>query len=245
MASLKELHDLIHKLDKNEKKYLSMMIEGISGKAKSRYANSLRQINAQKVFDADRLKSKLSGDLSGMNLSEANSNLYQFICRSLVSYHNTTSENMEAQKNLLLVEILINKGLDVYKRQTAGQFDGCRSRLHRCACYLLAHEVTKRYISMSGRCSLNVQLFAHGINVHRLLCHCCHSRHPLLKHERKTLVIVLARQQGKRCIGSFQATKRAGSGIPEQHLQARHIKCHNRKPVSYTHLDVYKRQTMA
>lgn len=111
MASLKELHELIHKLDKNEKKYLSMMIEGISGKAKGRYANSLRHINAQTEFDADRLKSKLSGDVSGMNLSEANSNLYQFICRSLVSYHNTTSENMEAQKNLLLVEILINKGL--------------------------------------------------------------------------------------------------------------------------------------
>lgn len=111
MASLKQLHELIHKLDKNEKKFVSLMIQGVSGKAKVRYADAFRDINSVKIYDQHKLKQRLAAGVSGMNLSEANTNFYHFICRTLVAYHNIGTGNLGLQKELMLVEILINKGL--------------------------------------------------------------------------------------------------------------------------------------
>jgi len=109
MASLKQLHELIHSLDKNEKKYLTLMVDAVSGKARSRYTHAIRVLNTQKEFDADKLKKKLSSDISGMNLSEANNNLYDFICRTLIGYHSGNS--LEFTNQLKLAELLIKKGL--------------------------------------------------------------------------------------------------------------------------------------
>ncbi len=111
MASLKQLHELVHSLDKNEKKHLSIMVDAVGGKARARYARALRVLNTYEDFDADKLKQKLSEDLSGMNLSEANSNLYAFICRALTSQNTTATGNLGLLKELILVETLISKGL--------------------------------------------------------------------------------------------------------------------------------------
>lgn len=87
------------------------MVDAIGGKARNRYAKALRVLNAYEYFDADKLKQKLSEDLSGMNLSEANSNLYAFICRALTSQNISASGNLGLLKELILVETLISKGL--------------------------------------------------------------------------------------------------------------------------------------
>ena len=83
MAALKELHELVHALDKNEKKYITMMIDSLGGKARERYAKAFKTINEQKEFDADKLKDKLSIGVSGMSLTEANNYVYDFICKNI------------------------------------------------------------------------------------------------------------------------------------------------------------------
>jgi len=111
MATLKQLHELIHALDKNEKKFLSLMIDGVSGKAKARYTGAFKIINSSKEFDPDKLKEKLSKDLAGMNLSEANTNFYNFMCKSILAYQSFDNGNIGTQKELILVDVLISKGL--------------------------------------------------------------------------------------------------------------------------------------
>lgn len=111
MATLKQLHELIHSLDKNEKKYISLMIEGTGGKAKARYADAFHDIKSVKKFDVVKLKALLASGISSMNPSEANTNFYKFVCRALISYHSTDSGNIGLQKQLLVIEILMNKAL--------------------------------------------------------------------------------------------------------------------------------------
>lgn len=109
MASLKQLHELLHSLDKQEKKHLSVMVQAIGGKARARYAQAIKIINAQKEFDTDALKKKLSSHVSGMNLSEANNNLYEFVCRALTTYQSGSATTYANQ--LKLVEFFLQKKL--------------------------------------------------------------------------------------------------------------------------------------
>lgn len=111
MASLQQLHELIHALDKNEKKFLSLMIDGTAGKAKERYADAFKDINSVREYDAAKLKAKLADGVSGMNLSEANTNFYGFVCKALVAYYGTESGNIGINKQILLIEILCAKAL--------------------------------------------------------------------------------------------------------------------------------------
>lgn len=111
MATLKELYKLVHALDKSEKKNLSILIEALGGKARQRYAKSLRIINEQKDFDADKLKAKLGADVSGMSLTEANDYFFAFICKSLISNQTPATGNLGLLKEIILVETFVSKGL--------------------------------------------------------------------------------------------------------------------------------------
>lgn len=110
MATLQQLHRLVHSLNKNEKKNLSLLISALSGKARQRYSESLQIIKAQKTYDASTLKEKLKQHVNGMNLSEANTNLYQFICQSLIVYNRSAAGNLGLLKDITLLETLIMKG---------------------------------------------------------------------------------------------------------------------------------------
>lgn len=110
MATLKELYELVHSLDKSEKKHLSLMIKAIGGKASDRYAYCFRVINESTTFNTQRLKEKLATGVHGMNLSEANSNFYGFLCKALLNYKKPPTANLGLLKDLILVETLISKG---------------------------------------------------------------------------------------------------------------------------------------
>jgi hypothetical protein len=109
MAALKELHELVHALDKNEKKYITMMIDSLGGKARERYAKAFKTINEQKEFDADKLKDKLSIGVSGMSLTEANNYVYDFICKNIISYQ--PGNQLGYTSRLKLIEFFINRKL--------------------------------------------------------------------------------------------------------------------------------------
>ncbi len=111
MATLKELHTLVHALDKGEKKTVSIMIDSFALKARQRYAHAFRIINEQAEFDKDKLKEKLSVGLQGMSLTEANDNVFHFICRALYGHASPATGNLGLIKELTLVEIFVEKGL--------------------------------------------------------------------------------------------------------------------------------------
>lgn len=109
MATLKELHELVHALDKNEKKYISMMMDSLAGKARDRYSKAFKTINEQKEFDADKLKAKLSSGVNGMSLTEANNYVYDFICKNIVSYQ--PGNQLGYTSRLKLIEFFVNRKL--------------------------------------------------------------------------------------------------------------------------------------
>lgn len=111
MATLKQLYQLVHSLDKAEKKHVSILADALGGKARTRYTNAIRIINKQKEFDAIKLKKKLSADITGMSLSEANDYIFHFICKALVSHSSPSGANLGLLKEMILVETLVNKGL--------------------------------------------------------------------------------------------------------------------------------------
>lgn len=111
MATLKQLYQLVHALDKAEKKHVSMLVDALGGKARTRYANALRVINELKEFDADKLKKKLSAGVSGMSLTEANDYIFTFVCKALVSHTAPATGNLGLLKEMILVELMISKGL--------------------------------------------------------------------------------------------------------------------------------------
>ena len=111
MATLKEVHTLVHALDKAEKKNLSILIEAMGGKGRQRYAKSLRIFNKQKEFDAIALKQRLSVSLAGMSLTEANDYFFGFICKLLTSNLMPRAGNLGLLKDLTLVETFVSKGL--------------------------------------------------------------------------------------------------------------------------------------
>lgn len=111
MATLKQLYDLVHSLDKTEKKNVSILIKATAGKAKERYLKSFDLLNNAKVFDADKIKLKLEKLVSGMNLSEANTNLYNYICKCILFHYENNSSNLGLLKELLLADLFISKRL--------------------------------------------------------------------------------------------------------------------------------------
>jgi hypothetical protein len=109
MATLKQLYDLVHALNKKEKINLNLAIKATTGKARDRYLASVEILNKLKTYDADKLRNKLSERVSGMNLSEANNNLYYFICRSLLSFSETQPNTLGLLRQLSIADILISK----------------------------------------------------------------------------------------------------------------------------------------
>ena len=112
MATLKDLYELVHTLTKDEKKHVSVLISSIGGKAKERYLKAFTILNKEKAFNADSLKNKLQLEVKGMNLSEANNYVYDFICKAIISYKK--SNNLGYSNQLYLIELFINRKL--YKR---------------------------------------------------------------------------------------------------------------------------------
>lgn len=118
MSKLKDLYDLVHSLEKNEKKHLSTMIEALGAKAAERYAHTIKLIKGQKVYDKNALKNDLFKEISGMNLTEALNNVYNFIKHAMLSYRSPRDSWYE--KELLHIQFLIRKKL----------YEAANKRLH-------------------------------------------------------------------------------------------------------------------
>lgn len=111
MATLNELYELVHSLDRTEKRYLKQFVKAAAGKSKERYEENIDIITSQPTFDKEKLKQLLTATKGSTNLSELNTNLHSFICKALAIYHAESMPNLSFQKELMVIETLMLKGL--------------------------------------------------------------------------------------------------------------------------------------
>ena len=72
MATLQDLHQLVHALDKYEKIQISTNIKALGRKSKDSYMNDYQYIVKQKEYDKTKLKEGLLKIEKRKNLSESN-----------------------------------------------------------------------------------------------------------------------------------------------------------------------------
>lgn len=106
MASLKELHQLVHRLNKAEARHLTLYIQSYAGKSKDSYLQQIDKLKAVKKIDD---KNSKSISVKTKRVSEFNTNLYDFICKALLAYENKGNLALSIQKDNLLADILIRK----------------------------------------------------------------------------------------------------------------------------------------
>lgn len=111
MASLKDVHELIHSLNKREKIQFKIFANALGGKAKDRYVFDYEIFINQKQYCKKALTSLLNKNSKRKKLSESNTNLYQCILDSLVSIHKNKIEKVGFLNTFQEVHILFGKGL--------------------------------------------------------------------------------------------------------------------------------------
>jgi hypothetical protein len=111
MASIQELHEVIHTMSKYEKSQLNIYINAISGKSKDKYLNDYQCFVKQKVFDKEKLKTKLNKIEIRKNLSESNTNLYNFINESLINVNQKKILKISLLKEIQIIELLNDRSL--------------------------------------------------------------------------------------------------------------------------------------
>ena len=110
MASLKELYDLCHSMDKAEKRYTSIYIKGLAGKSKDNYLQQIDNLWQVSPYDEGALKEKMQ-NISTKRISEFNSNLFDFISKGLMLYYADKSDALHLGKEAMLAEIYLTKGM--------------------------------------------------------------------------------------------------------------------------------------
>lgn len=111
MASLKDLHQLIHSLSKYEKIQLKLHFETFAGKAKTDYSNSYKCIAKHKNFDRQKLNEALDKLKKRKNLSEFNTNLYHFIVDALIIIHRKKQKKIALHRDIQAIELLFDRAL--------------------------------------------------------------------------------------------------------------------------------------
>lgn len=111
MASLKDVYDLIHSLNKREKIQFNLYANALGGKAKESYVVDYQCFLKEKKYDKERLKTALNKEKQRKKLSESNTNLYHCILESLVSIHKNKNQKVGFLKEFQEVQILFSKGL--------------------------------------------------------------------------------------------------------------------------------------
>lgn len=106
------LHELIHKLDKNEKRHFHLMARmyGQNGEAQH-YVQLFDLIAAQKTYDENAIKAQLSNKVFAGNISGGKHFLYNLILRCLRHYHAGANLRFRLREMWMDAHLLRRKGL--------------------------------------------------------------------------------------------------------------------------------------
>ena len=111
MASLKDVYELIHSLEKREKIQFNLYANALSGKAKESYISDYQCFVNEKTYNKALLKQALNKVKKRKNLSESNTNLYNCILDSLLGTYKNKLKKVGLLKEIQNIEILFEKGL--------------------------------------------------------------------------------------------------------------------------------------
>lgn len=111
MASLKELHQLVHTLNKREKIQLNLYLKAFGGKAKNTYLKDYQCFVKYKDFNKEKITKGLNKVKARKNLSETNTNLYNFIVDATINANQNLNKKLGFLKEIQAIELMIDKGL--------------------------------------------------------------------------------------------------------------------------------------
>lgn len=155
MASIKALYDLIHTLDKREKITVNLFIQSLAGKSKSSYLTIYKHLNGLQTFDRAEIIHELTQLTGSGNISETNTNLYQFILTAVNFSNLNRDKKLGLLNQISKAEVLYKKNLTDQALKTIASIeaDVVASNQESLIIYLkkleskvlLAHEKNKSY----------------------------------------------------------------------------------------------------
>jgi len=110
------LFELIQSMSKSEKRYFKLNSSTHSDKENS-YVKMFDVVNAQKKYNEKDVKEKLKNSIKIKNFAVEKNYLYNFLLKSLTSFHNQKSLNSKASTSLFTIRMLIDKALYLQARK--------------------------------------------------------------------------------------------------------------------------------
>lgn len=104
------LFELIQSMSKSEKRYFKLNSSTHSDKENS-YVKMFDVINTQKNYNEKEVKEKLKNSIKVKNFAVEKNYLYNFLLKSLTSFHGQKSLNAKASNSLYTIRLLISKAL--------------------------------------------------------------------------------------------------------------------------------------
>ncbi len=117
MARNDELHPLVRSLSMQEKRHFKLFAQRYSGGG-SNYIKLFDAVAAQPVYDEEKLRRKLKGEVFLKHLAFEKHHLQQLITRALRLYHSGKNIDLRLKEMLLDAEILHERSLYHHCRKT-------------------------------------------------------------------------------------------------------------------------------
>jgi hypothetical protein len=111
MTKRDDLFDLINIMSKSEKRYFKVSATQHTVKGKNKYVLLFDLINKQKVYNEKAIKLAITDKMLQKNFAVEKNYLYNFLLKTLTSFHGQKSLNAKASNSLYTISLLTSKAL--------------------------------------------------------------------------------------------------------------------------------------
>lgn len=111
MSKRDDLFDLIKIMSKSEKRYFKVIASQHTVKDKNKYVLLFDLVNKQKEYDEKAVKASITDKMLKKNFAVEKNYLYNFLLKTLTSFHSQKSLNAKASNSLYTIRLLTSKAL--------------------------------------------------------------------------------------------------------------------------------------
>ena len=111
MSKRDDLFDLIKIMSKSEKRYFKVIASQHTVKEKNKYVLLFDAVNKQKEYDEKAVKASITDEMLKKNFAVEKNYLYNFLLKTLTSFHGQKSLNAKASNSLYTIRLLTSKAL--------------------------------------------------------------------------------------------------------------------------------------
>jgi len=111
MSKRDDLFDLIKIMSKSEKRYFKVIASQHTVKEKNKYVLLFDLVNKQKEYDEKAVKESITDKMLKKNFAVEKNYLYNFLLKTLTSFHSQKSLNAKASNSLYTIRLLTSKAL--------------------------------------------------------------------------------------------------------------------------------------